>query len=110
MGHAVHSDLSFVQRPGQGNGCGCNSNCANGVIIFRSVWDRLVQQLFGATPPAIDSEDQLPDIEIWAEGVVLTDDTNPYTFTVLSGDGEAPKPGDVILYKGKYFIIGAVDE
>lgn len=111
MGHAVHSDLSFVQYPNHGNGCCCNGNaCVNGVMIYRSVWDRLVQQLFGATPPDIDSEDQLPDIKIWKDGVELVDDSNPYTFHVTTPDGEQPRPYDVVLYKGKYYVIGAVDE
>ena len=108
MGHAVHSDLSFVQYPNQGNCC-CGNNCVNGVMIYRSVWDRLVQQLFGATPPDIDSEDQLPDITIWQEGVVLQSDENGnYSFTVTTSSGSAPKPDDVILYKGKYYVVGEV--
>ena len=78
-------------------------------MVFRSVWDRLCQQLFGATPPGMDSEDQLPDIEIWKDGVVMTKDTYPYSFSVTSSDG-TPKPGDVVLYKGKYYVIGAVGE
>lgn len=79
-------------------------------MVFRSVWDRLVQQLFGATPLGIDSEDQLPDIRIWKDGVTLVDDSYPYTFRVMTPTGEQPRPQDVVLYKGKYFVIGAVDE
>lgn len=105
---AVHSDLAFVGNPG---GCGCKPGCQGGGMVFRSVWDRLVQQLFGATPPGMDNEDQLPDIDIWKDGVVMTKDTYPYAFSVMTSDGEAlPKPGDVILYKNKYYVIGAVDE
>lgn len=106
---AVHSDVAFVGRPGGAAGCGCNP-CQGGVMVFRSVWDRLCQQLFGATPVGMDSEDQLPDIQIWKDGVVMTKDTYPYSFRVLTPDGEVvPKPCDVILYKGKYYVIGAVD-
>ena len=112
---AVHSDLAFVSRPGNGPGCGCtpgcNPGCHGSAMVFRSVWDRLCQQLFGATPPGMDSEDQLPDINIWKDGVVLVKDTYPYSFRVMTESGEViPKPADVILYKGKYYVIGEVDE
>ena len=78
-------------------------------MVFRSVWDRLCQQLFDATPPGMDSEEQLPDIEIWKDGVVLVDDTYPYTFKVTSDGESSPKPSDVVLYKGKYYVIGEVE-
>ena len=78
-------------------------------MVFRSVWDRLIQQLFGVTPLGIDSEDQLPDIKIWEDGVELVDDSYPYTFRVTT-DGEQPRPYDVVLYKQKYYVIGAVDD
>ena len=108
---AVHSDLAFVGRPGGAHGCGCKDDCRGGAIVFRSVWDRLCQQLFGHMPVGMDSEDQLPDIEIWKDGVVMTKDTYPYSFTVMTESGEViPKPADVVLYKGKYYVIGAVDE
>ena len=108
---AVHSGLAFV-GDANGNvhecGCGCQQNSK---MIFRSVWDRLCQQLFGSIPLGMDSEDQLPDIEIWKDGVVMTKDTYPYSFTVMTESGEViPKPADVVLYKGKYYVIGAVDE
>ena len=106
---AVHSDLAFVGRPGGNPGCGCNP-CQGGTVVFRSVWDRLCQQLFGAIPIGMDSEDQLPDIEIWKDGVVMTKDTYPYSFRVMTESGEEiPKPADVVLYKGKYYVIGEVD-
>ena len=80
-------------------------------MVFRSVWDRLCQQLFGHMPIGMNSEEQLPDIEIWKDGVVMTKDTYPYSFLVMAEDGEViPKPADVVLYKGKYYVIGAVDE
>lgn len=106
---AVHSDLAFVGRPVD-KGCGCNNGCQGGAMVFRSVWDRLVQQLFGATPPGMDNEYTLPDINIWKGGVVMTEDENPYSFVVMSEADDAPKPADVIFYKGKYYVIGAVDE
>ena len=110
---AVHSDLSFVSYP-NGAGCGCKCSCGGDCqgtpMVFRSVWDRLIQQLFGVTPLGIDSEDQLPDIEIWKDGVELVDDSYPYTFRVMSPAGIPPKPYDVVLYKGRYYVIGAVDE
>lgn len=108
---AVHSDLAFVSRPGIAPGCGCNPGCQGSAMVFRSVWDRLCQQLFGAMPPGMNSEDQLPDIKIWKDGVVMTKDTYPYSFSVMTESGEiSPKPNDVVLYKGKYYVIGAVDE
>ena len=107
---AVHSDLAFVANPGA-NRCGCGCGYNNSPAVFRSVWDRLCQQLFGAIPPGMDSETQLPDINIWKDGVVMTKDTYPYSFRVMTSGGEVvPKPCDVILYKGKYYVIGAVDE
>ena len=106
---SVHSDLAFVSYPNMGNGCGCNCDCKGTPMVFRSVWDRLCQQMFGAIPQGMDAEDQLPDIKIWQDGVVLEDDTYPYTFSVTTGAGESPKPQDVILYKGKYYVIGKVE-
>ena len=111
MGKAVHTGLAFVGRPGGGNGgCGCNSDCMGGARVFRSVWDRLCQQLFGHLPIGMNSDEQLPDINIWKDGVVMTKDTYPYSFRVMTESGEEiPKPADVVLYKGKYYVIGEVD-
>lgn len=106
---AVHSDVAFVGRPGGAHDCGCCNPCRGGAMVFRSVWDRLCQQLFGALPTGMNAEDQLPDIQIWKDGVVMTKDTYPYSFRVTSSDG-TPKPGDVVLYKGMYYVIGEVDE
>lgn len=100
MSHAVCTDLQFVEPGG----------CCRSRMVFRSAWDRLCQQLFGALPPGMDAEGQLPDIHIWTEGVTLVDDSYPYTFRVLTPSGSSPKPYDVVLYKGKYYVIGAVDE
>lgn len=102
--NATKSDLVFVDRNGVHCTCACTPE------VFRSVWDRLCRQLFGAMPPDMDSEDQLPDIDIWRGGVAMVDDSYPYTFVVAS-DGEAvPKQADVIEYKGKYYVIGGVKE
>lgn len=106
---AVHSDLGFVGRPGGGNGCGCHSDCRGGAMVFRSVWDRLCQQLFGEIPPGMNAAAQLPDITVWTEGVSLVDDTYPYTFNVATDGETSPKPSDVVLYKGKYYVIGEVE-
>lgn len=99
--NATKSDLVFV---------GTHGNCACSCTpqVFRSVWDRLCRQLFGAMPPDMASEDQLPDIDIWKGGIMRQGGDYPYTFTVISDEEDAPKPADVILYKGKYFVIGAV--
>ena len=93
---AVSSDLAFVQ------GC-CPSS------VYRSVWDRLCQQLFGAMPAGMIAEDQISNVDIWKDGVSLTVEGTPATFTIISDDDDTPKAGDVILYKGKYYIIGAVE-
>lgn len=92
---AILSDICYV-KPG----------CTPG--YFRSVWDRLCEQLFGSIPIGMDASSQLPNIEIWKDGVV-PDSTNPQKFTVVTDNTEAPKASDVILYKGKYYIIGAVE-
>ena len=103
MSHAVCSDLTYVE----GGGCCCKGG--NPPTYYRSVWDRLCQQLFGAIPPGMDTEDILPDIEIWKDGVTLQGDENgEYSFTITTSDGSTPKPDDVILYKGKYYIVGEV--
>lgn len=71
MDQAVHSDFSYVQR--------C---CTPG--IFRSVWDRLAAQLFGKMPVDINGEAQIPNVDIWKDGVVRLTDTDPYSFTLVS--------------------------
>ena len=107
---AVHSGLAFVgDADGNVNGYGCECGCQGSQMIFRSVWDRLIQQLFKATPLGMDSEDQLPSITIWEDGVELVSDAYPYSFHVTSESGNTPKPNDVILYKGRYYVIGEVD-
>lgn len=106
---AVHSDVGFVGRPGGGSECGCQNACRGGARVFRSVWDLLCQQLFETMPVGMNAADQLPDITVWTEGVALEDDTYPYTFTVVTDGESSPKPSDVVLYKGKYYVIGEVE-
>ena len=93
---AVCTDLAFVKS------C-CPPN------VYRSVWDRLCDQLFGTLPMGMESEDIFPDIEIWKEGVVMTDTTDPFSFTIVTDSERPPRPTDVIFYKGKYYTIGTVN-
>lgn len=98
MGKAVCSDLAYV-----------TPSCCH-PTIYRSVWDRLCQQLFGAMPLGMDTSQILPNIELWKDGVVRIDsDPDVYSFEVTTDDGESPKPTDIIMFKGKYYIIGEVD-
>ena len=104
---ATHSSIAYVERDGKmPSPCQCPSGP---VDTFHSVWDRLCRQLFGAMPPGIDSEIQLPDIDIWKDGVALIDDSYPYTFAVATDGESIPKPDDVIEYKGMFYVVGQVD-
>ena len=101
MARAVCTDIQYVEPGG----------CCRSRMVFRSVWDRLCQQLFGAIPPGMDTEDILPDITIWQEGVILQEEEGGvFSFTVTTSGEEAPKAQDVILYKGIYYIIGQVGD
>ena len=76
MSHSVCSEVSYVGAGG----------CCQSRTVFRSVWDRLCQQLFGAIPPGMDSVDQLPDVEIWSNGVALRSEENGvYSFFYNNG-------------------------
>lgn len=101
--NATKSDLVFV-----GNHGNCACSCTP--QVFRSVWDRLCRQLFGAMPPDMASEWQIPDIDIWKDGIAMADDSYPYTFLVASDGDDVPKHGDVIEYKGKYYVIDKVNK
>jgi len=106
MSHSVCNDIAYIDY---GNGRGCCCNGGTPPTIYRSVWDRLVQQMFGNIPLGLDSEDVLPSITIWEEGVTLVSDVNGvYSFNVTTSGGSSPKPDDVILYKGKYYVVGEV--
>ena len=94
---AVSSDISYVKS------C-CPPN------VYRSVWDRLVKEIFGPMPIGMNGELQIPNIDVWEDDVVKLNNTEPYSFTVWTDDDDAPKPGDAILYKGVYYIIGEVDQ
>lgn len=100
--NATKSDLLFVGRHGGPCKCTCTPE------VFRSVWDRLCRQLFGAMPPDMASEDQMPDVDLWKDGIAMVDDSYPYTFVVATDGESAPKHADVIEYKGKYYVIGEV--
>ena len=106
--NAVNPSVAYVQYDGKS--CGCECGYASQTTVFRSVWDRLCKQLFEATPPGIIPEDQLPDIDIWRTGIVLLDDSYPYTFAVATDGTEIPKQCDIIEYKGMFFIVGEVDK
>lgn len=100
MARAVCTDIQYVEPGG----------CCRSRMVFRSVWDRLCQQLFGAIPPGMDTEDILPDITIWQEGVILQEEEGgEFSFTVTTSSEEPPKAQDVILYKGIFYIVGEVD-
>lgn len=94
---AVCSSIDYVK-----------SCCPSGV--YKSVWDRLVEQLFGAMPVGMNGELQIPDVDVWKDGVARLNESEPFSFTVMTDEDDAPKPGDAVLYKGKYYIIGAVEE
>lgn len=99
MARAVCTDIQYVEPGG----------CCRSRMVFRSVWDRLCQQLFGAIPPGMDTEDILPDITIWQEGVILQEkEGGEFSFTVTTSSEEPPKAQDVILYKGIFYIVGEV--
>lgn len=93
---AINVDLAFVKK-----------QCPPG--IYKSVWDRLVEQIFGAMPVGMNGELQIPNVDIWSNGVSLVSSEDPYSFTVMTDETYTPKPGDVVLYKGVYYIIGNVE-
>lgn len=95
MGKAISSGLEYVK-----------SCCPPG--FYRSVWDRLCEQLFGAMPIGMNGFEQIPNVEIWKDGVVKTSDTEPYSFTIITDSTDDPKAGDMVLYKGVYYVIGEV--
>lgn len=106
MSQSVCTDLAYVE-PGTG-GCCCKGGTPP--LIFRTVWDRLVQQMFGPFPPGTDTEEVLPDVTIWEDGVTLVEEQDgSYSFNVTTSDGTSPQPYDAILYQGKFYIIGEVE-
>lgn len=96
MGKAVCSEIGYV-TPGNPPG------------LYHSVWELLNARLFGAMPPGLLAQDNLPNVDIWKDGVVRNNDSEPYSFTIVTSEEDVPKKDDVILYKGKYYVIGAVD-
>ena len=96
MPKAVSTDLAFVQH----GPCGCPTG------IYKSVWDRLIQQVFGIIPPDMDADRILPNVRVWKIGVSRINETS---FSVWDDGVTVPKRGDFIYYKGQYYIIGDVD-
>jgi len=96
MGHAVCTGLGYV-----------NNGCPPGV--YRSVWELLSAQLFGAMPQGLLRENNFPDVEIWKDSVIRENNEEPYVFSVMTDGVSAPKKDDIILYKGKFYVIGAVE-
>lgn len=94
---AVCSGIDYVK--------GC---CPPGV--YKSVWDRLVERLFGLpVPVGMNAEGQVPNIDIWKDGVSLVSSADPYSFTIVTDGSDTPKTGDIVEYKGQFYIIGEVD-
>ena len=78
-------------------------------VVYHSAWELLNARLFDAMPAGLLAQNNLPDVETWKDGIVPDNDTEPYSFTIITSEEDGPKKDDVILYKGKYYIIGAVD-
>lgn len=121
MMEAIDTNLVFVGDGGSGCECCCpppvilpvedvdECDCCCPQQVYHSVWDRLCRQLFDAMPQEITSEDQLPNVDIWMDGIALADGPYPYTFIVASDGTNVPKPADIIKYRGAYYIIGTVE-
>lgn len=104
---AVSSDFTPVMPDEYG--CLCSRGC--GPAVFKSDLDRLCNLLFGALPIGMKSERQIPNIEIWKDGVEMEERTKnrTYTFTIEEDDEDRdPKKSDVIYYNGRFYIIGDV--
>ena len=107
---AVSSEITPVEPDEYGRPCKCKC----GQAVFVSDLDRLCKLLFGALPLGVKSEHQIPNIEIWNDGVEMEggyrmDDDNPYTFTIEEDEEDPnPKKADVIYYKGRFYVIGDV--
>lgn len=96
MAKAICTEVGFVEP--------CNPPG-----IYRSVWELLNARLLGKMPRELLMENNLPDIDIWKDNVVRVNDTEPFAFTIVTSEEDAPKKDDIILYKGKYYVIGAVE-
>ena len=99
QGTAVASGYEPVDKSGR---CGCCSS------YYRSVWDRLCQQLFGYIPAGMDTEDILRGLVIWTDGVERVGDGLPATFRVTATGQRTPLATDIIYYKEAFYNIGAV--
>ena len=93
---AICAELSFIKP-------GCPP------AVYRSLWDLLCKQLFDSFQIGLDTESTFPNVNIWKDGVALVSKDDTYTFIVADDAKEAPQASDIILYKGKYYIIGSVE-
>ena len=86
--------------------------CESKQGCFRTDETRLCDSLFKPIPPGLDPEDQIPSIRIWKDGVEMEsafdDGKNEFTFTIEEEKEGDPKRPDVILYQGKFYVIGEV--
>jgi len=91
---AISTDLLFVKQ-----------GCPPG--IYRSFWDLLCEQLFAQSTLGLYTEGVFPDVVIWNEGVELMDSTAP-SFKITTSAERTPRVSDIIFFKRKFYIIGAV--
>ena len=95
---AIETDIAYVQT--------CTCPCTT----FHTYWELLCNQLFVQTAPEISEEETFDEVRVWHDAdIAMTVTTSPYTFTITIEVGEtAPQASDVLLYAGKYYIVGAV--
>ena len=104
----VESDVTAVEPVETG----CVHKCAP--PVYRSPMAILCRALFGAIPPGIISENQIPNVDIWKDGVTLDGITavgnklEEFSFTIEEDNDSDPKPSDVIFYNGRFYVIGEV--
>ncbi len=98
-GAAVTPGYETVDKSGR---CGCCSS------YYRSVWDRLCQQLFGYIPAGMDTEEILRGLVIWKDGVERVGDGLPATFRVTATGERKPLATDIIYYREVFYNIGGV--
>lgn len=93
--NAIATELSYVQPfP-----CG----------VFHTYWELLCNELFMQYVPGISEDETFDEVKVWHDATITcTKNNSPYTFTVVTDGGSAPKACDVILYINRYYIIGAV--
>ena len=83
--------------------------------VYHSDADLLCRKLFGEIPVGINAECQLPDVEIFKDGVSTEDEIkidgelHEYTFTIETESGREPRKSDVVMYDGRFYVIGKVE-